>query len=478
MGSPGRTKIIATLGPASETPEVLRGMLAAGADVVRLNFAHGAPDDHLRRLVAARQAAETLGVGLAVLQDLPGAKLRVGTLPGGSLTLETGDDAVLSPASQPSDGAIPVAYPRLADDVRPGHRIYLQDGDIALVVRSVAAPVVRCRVESGGVLRQRAGVNLPDARLSAAAVTEHDLRYAEWGAAQGVDFLGLSFVESAEDVERARALLAARGRTAALIAKIERRRALERIDDIVAAADGVMIARGDLAVETSIEDVPIVQKSIIGLCNRLGKPVITATQMLESMLGRPRPTRAEAADVANAVFDGTDALMLSGETAIGAHPVKAIATMAAIAERAEAALPYDLLLRERGRERAAETGEAIALAACQAAEAIGAAAIIASTDSGSTARRVSRYRPRRPIVAVTHTPATWRRLALVWGVRAVLVEPVANLDALVERGVRAAVDAGVAKIGELVVVTAGFPVGRPGTTNFLKVVRIGSEQAQ
>ncbi|HET8679721.1 MAG TPA: pyruvate kinase, partial [bacterium] len=215
---------------------------------------------------------------------------------------------------------------------------------------------------------------------------------------------------------------------------------------------------------------------IIGLCNRMGKPVITATQMLESMVGHPRPTRAEAADVANAVFDGTDALMLSAETAIGAHPVQAVATMAAIAERAEAALPYDLLLRERARERATETAEAIALAACQAAESIGAAAIVASTDSGSTARRVSRYRPRRPIVAVTHTAATLRRLALVWGVRPVLVEPVADLDALVERGVRAAVDTGAAKPGELVVVTAGFPIGRPGTTNFLKVVRIGTEQ--
>ncbi|MGH2374993.1 MAG: pyruvate kinase [bacterium] len=476
MTSPRRTKIIITLGPASEAADVLRGAFVAGADVVRLNFAHGTPDDHLRRLQTARRAATELDVPLAVLQDLPGAKLRVGPLPGGTVTLETGRDVVLSPADHATDGAIPIAYPQLVDDVRPGHRIYLQDGDIALTVRSVGAAQVRCLVESGGVLRQHAGVNLPGIRLSAATVIEHDLHHAEWGIAHGVDFLGLSFVESAADIARARELLVARGGTAALIAKIERRRALEHMDEIVAAADGIMIARGDLAVETSIEEVPIVQKSIIGLCNRLGKPVITATQMLESMVSHPRPTRAEAADVANAVFDGTDALMLSGETAIGAHPVQAVATMAAIAERAEAALPYDLLLRERARERATETAEAIALAACQAAESIGAAAIVASTDSGSTARRVSRYRPRRPIVAVTHTAATLRRLALVWGVRPVLVEPVANLDALVDRGVRAAVDTGAARAGELVVVTAGFPIGRPGTTNFLKVVRIGAEQ--
>lgn len=470
-----RTKVIATLGPASDAPDTLRGVLGAGADVVRLNFAHGTPDDHLRRLRAARQAAEQVGMPLAVLQDLPGAKLRVGPLPDGSLTLEPGRDVVLSTGAGTADGVIPVAYPHLTDDVRPGDRIYLQDGEIALSVRGVEATAVRCRVESGGVLRQHAGVNLPGVRLSAAALTEQDLRHAEWGIAHGVDFIGLSFVESAADIEQARSLLASRGGTAGLIAKIERRRALDRIDEVAAAADGVMIARGDLAVETSIEEVPIVQKHIIALCNRLGKPVITATQMLESMVEHPRPTRAEAADVANAVFDGTDALMLSGETAIGAYPVEAVATMAAIAVRAEAALPYDLLLRQRGQERAAETGQAIALAACQAAEALGAAAIVASTDSGSTARRVSRYRPRRPIIAVTHTPATWRRLALIWGVRPVLVEPVANLDALVDRGVRAAVDAGAARRGDLVVVTAGFPVGRPGTTNFLKVVQIGSE---
>ncbi|MGH2403321.1 MAG: pyruvate kinase [bacterium] len=478
MGSPRRTKIIATLGPASEASETFRGLLAAGVDIVRLNFAHGTPDDHLRRLRTARRAAEETGAPLAVLQDLPGAKLRVGTLPGGSVTVNTGGEVVLSSGPEALDGAIPIAYPNLADDVRPGHRIYLQDGAIVLTVRSVAPPLVRCSVESGGVLRQRAGVNLPGARLSAAGLTDEDLRHVEWGISHGVDFIGLSFVESAGDVERARALLASRGARSGLIAKIERRGALERIDDIAGAADGVMIARGDLAVETSIEEVPIVQKSIIGLCNRLGKPVITATQMLESMITHPRPTRAEAADVANAVFDGTDALMLSGETAIGAHPVRAVGTMAAIAVRAEAALPYDLLLRERGRERAAETGQAIALAACQAAEAIGAAAIVASTDSGSTARRVSRYRPRRPIVAVTHNAATWRRLALVWGVRPVLVDPVADLDALVERGVSAAVDVGVARAGDLVVVTAGFPIGRPGTTNFLKVVQVGSEQPQ
>jgi pyruvate kinase len=472
-----RTKIVATLGPSSESPEILRGILAAGADVVRLNFSHGTPDDHERRLEAARRLGADLDRPLGVLVDLPGAKIRIGSLPGGAVTLRRGAEVVLQPGSGPaSDGIIPVAYPRLIEDVTPGQRVFLQDGDLELVVRTVSVTGLLCTVESGGRLRQHAGVTLPGVRLSVPVFTDDDRRYLEWALAHDVDFIGLSFVEGAEDVEHARKLVAARGGKAKLVAKIERRRALDHIDELVAAADGIMVARGDLAVETSIEEVPVVQKQIIALCNAAGTPVITATQMLESMITNPRPTRAEAADVANAVFDGTDALMLSAETAIGAHPVQAVTSMAAIAARAEAGLPYDLLLRERRRQRATETAEAIALAACEAAEAVGAAAIVASTDSGSTARRVSRFRPRRPIVAVTHTPATYRQLALVWGVRPILVDPPSDLDALVARGVRAALDLGVAAPGSLVVVTAGFPIGRPGTTNFLKVVKIDNEE--
>jgi pyruvate kinase len=474
MLTPSRTKIVVTLGPASASPEVIRGMLEGGASVVRLNFSHGTPDDHLRRLETAREAARALGLPLAVLQDLPGPKLRIGPLPDAAITLREGQEVLLAANGRAHGGqVIPLAYAHLADDVRPGHRIYLQDGDLALVVRAVEASCVRCTVETGGLLRQHAGVNVPGVRLSGIpAMTDDDLRALEWGLAHDVDFIGLSFVEAAEDLERARRLVAARGGRARLVAKIERRRALDRIEEIVAAADAVMVARGDLAVETAIEEVPVVQKTIIALCNRLGKPVITATQMLESMITHPRPTRAEAADVANAVFDGTDALMLSGETALGAHPVAAVTTMATIARRAEAALPYDLMLRERRRERAGQTSEAIALAACEAAEAVGAAAIVAATESGTTALRVSRYRPRRPIVAVTHNPTTWRMLALAWGVRPALVEPVRDLDELVARGVRAAVELGVAGPGDQVVVTAGFPLGRSGTTNFLKVVQV------
>jgi pyruvate kinase len=476
-----RTKIVATLGPASQTAEILDRMLAAGVDVVRLNFSHGTPQEHLRRLETARHAADARGVSLAVLQDLPGPKLRVGPLPGGSLVLEEGKEAVLtswdaaggSEVAPPGAGTlVPVAYRHLTDDLRAGDRIYLQDGELALAVRRVAPPYVWCTVESGGRLRQGAGMNIPGVGLSVSAVTDEDLRCLEWGIAHDVDYVGLSFVESAGDVERLRRAAADRGGACRVVAKIERRGAVDRIEEIAAAADAVMVARGDLAVETSIEEVPLVQKHIVGLCNRLGKPVITATQMLESMVERPRPTRAEATDVANAVFDGTDALMLSGETAIGAHPVAAVATMSAIATRAEAALPYELLLSQASRARTEDPGEAIALAACEAAEAIGAAAIVAATDSGSTARRVSRLRPRRHIVAVTHTRSTWRALSLVWGVRPVLVEPQDEIDGLVSRGVRAAVELGVARPGDRVVVTAGVPIGRPGTTNMLRVIRV------
>ncbi len=472
MSTLRRTKIVATLGPGSQSPEIIRGMVASGVNVVRLNFSHGTPDEHALRLESARRAADEIGVPLGALVDLPGAKIRVGDLPGGAVDLSAGDEVVLSAGTAADGDTIPVDYPRLADDVRPGQHIFMQDGELDLVVRDVAAGRVNCVVEFGGRLRQHAGVNLPGARLSMPAVTEDDLLALEWGISHGVDFAGLSFIESADDIEQVRRWIAGRGGAIRLVAKIERRRALDRIEEIVAAADGVMIARGDLAVETSIEEVPVVQKTIISLCNRHGKPVITATQMLESMVVRPRPTRAEAADVANAVFDGTDALMLSGETAIGRHPVESVSIMAAIAARAEEALPYELLLSRHARDRTGETGEAIALAACQAAEAIGAAAIVAATESGSTARRVSRLRPRRPIVAVTSTPATLRQLSLTWGVRPVLVDRINDIDALVARGVRAAVELGAARPGDQVVVTAGVPIGQPGTTNFLKVVKV------
>jgi pyruvate kinase len=467
-----RTKIVATLGPASDSPDVMGRLFDAGVDVVRLNLSHGTLDEHHRRLETARRVASDRGLPVGVLADLPGPKLRVGNLPDGQMTLQEGQEVVLATGQTVLPGVIPVVYPSLIHDVAPGDRIFMQDGEIALTVIDGEASGLRCVVESGGVLRERTGVNLPGVWLSVPAVTDSDLRLLAWASTHGIEFVGLSFVESAAEVEQARQVVARSGGACSLVAKIERQRALDRLDAIVAAADAVMVARGDLAVETAIDEVPIVQKSIIALCNRLGRPVITATQMLESMITRARPTRAEAADVANAVLDGTDALMLSGETAIGAHPVEAVATMAAIAARADAARPYQATFAVRSREIGPDTSEAIALAACEAAEAIDAAAIVAATESGSTARRVSRLRPRRPIVAITSSAHTWRQLSVVWGVRPVLIEPAGDVDALVAQGVRAARALGVARPGDQVVVTAGIPIGQPGTTNFLKVIRI------
>ncbi len=476
MGTYRRTKIVATIGPASQDSAALRGVIGAGADVLRLNLSHGTLEEHSRRLEAIRQVAQESPRPVAVLADLPGPKLRIGPLPGGALQLEQGDEVRLvegddSPPPEVT-GTISVAYPGLADDVRPGDRISLQDGEIGLSVLQAIPGLVRCAVEAGGLLRERVGLNVPGVRLGLPALTDYDLRCLEWGVAGGVDYIGLSFVEGPDEILSVRERIRSLEGTAGIVAKIERRRALDRIEEIVRAADAVMVARGDLAVETSIEEVPVVQKRIIGLCNAHGRPVVTATQMLESMVSRPRPTRAEAADVANAVFDGTDALMLSAETAIGSYPVAAVATMASVASAADAALPYDHLLDARGREQTDEVSGAIALAACEAAEAIGAAAIVAATESGSTARRVSRLRPRRPVVAVTPNPVTWRQLALVWGVRAVLTDQVEDLEELIDGGGRAAVALGDAAVGDLVVVTAGVPIMQPGTTNFLKVVRV------
>ncbi|MDQ7829601.1 MAG: pyruvate kinase [Armatimonadota bacterium] len=473
-----QTKIVATLGPACTAPDVLRALLEAGLDVARLNFSYGTPDDHLRALEALCAAEAETGRRVAVLQDLPGPKLRTGRLPCGSLLLRPGDVVRLAATPQASgDGVIPVHYPALSQDVRPGHRIYLQDGEIVLEVVAVEAATVAGRVVHGGTLRQHAGINLPGVPLSVPTVTEEDFRHLDLGLAQRVDYVALSFVEGPEDLHRVRAYIDRRGGGARLVAKIERRRALERIDEIIEAADAVMVARGDLAVETAPEEVPVLQKRLIAACHRRGRPVITATQMLESMIVHPRPTRAEATDVANAVFDGTDALMLSGETAIGAYPVEAVRTMARIAEHAEGAVPPEVVQRWREQAlrdglAARDTAEAIALAAVQAAEALGAAAIVAATTSGSTALRVARFRPRRPILGVTTVEATLRRLRLVWGVHPVLVPEIPDLDALVAAAVEAAKREGFVRRGDDIVVTAGYPMGRPGTTNLLKVVRV------
>lgn len=468
-----RTKIVCTIGPATATPEAVEKLIRAGMDVARLNFAHGNYTEHGRYIRMLRQAARASGNRLAILQDLPGPKDRTGRLKQGSVRIREGTELVLTTRRVVGDERrISVGLESLARDVEPGNTIYLNDGAIRLQVIGTDGVDIRCRVMVGGELGENKGINVPGVTLSTPSVTRKDLEHLRFGIHQGVDLVALSFVREAGEIHRVREVLRRQGGKQLLIAKIEKSEALKNIDSILDAADGVMVARGDLGVEIDIERVPLVQKEIIRKCNCLGKPVIVATQMLESMVNSPRPTRAEVTDVANAIFDGADAVMLSQETAIGRYPFEAVSTMSKIAMETEIVLPYDDILEARGRDQIPETDDAISYAACHIADQIGAAAVVAFTTSGSTARRVSRYRPKAPVIAITSSEVVCRQLALSWGVRAFVVPEAGNLGELFSRGASVARRSGVAKKGDAVVITGGVPVGVPGSTNLVKVARV------
>lgn len=462
------TKIVCTIGPASEQVDIIKGMIRAGMNVARFNFSHGSHSEHGQRMAAVRQAAAELGIRVALMLDTKGPEVRLGEIQAGT-TLEDGAEIILTTEAITGDARrLPVNYAGLPGDVKPGQLILLDDGAIELEVLDTAGNEVRCRVRHGDVISSRKGVNIPGVEISLPNPTEQDIKDIEFGLQQGIDFLALSFVRSAADVLAVRRELEKRGARVAIIAKIENNDGVNNLEEILQVADGVMVARGDMGVEIPAEEVPLVQKRIIAACNRVGKPVITATQMLESMVHNPRPTRAEASDVANAIFDGTDAVMLSGETAMGHFPVETVATMARIARRAEKGLPYgDLLIKGRAIERTAT--EAISHASCTIAYELGAAAIITPTASGSTARQVAKYRPQAPILAASPDEKVLNQLCLVWGVEPLLVEPSAGTDEMVNAAVAAAIFSGQVKQGDLVVITAGVPAGVPGTTNLLKV---------
>jgi pyruvate kinase len=464
-----RTKIICTIGPATESPEVLGGLVRAGLSVARVNFGHGDHKEHAAAVAALRKVAKREGRPVAVMGDLQGPKLRVGQLPGGRLRLVQGEMVDLVEGPGPgSEGEIPVPHPGVLPGLRQGQRVLLDDGALELIVREKQGQGgVRCEVVAGGELRPRKGINVPGADLCYGSITDKDRRDVQFAVENGFDFLALSYVCRAEDVEDLRHLLAEHGAEVPIVAKIEKPEALSAFDAILRAADGVMVARGDLGIETPAEEVPFHQKRIIRACNRAAKPVITATQMLQSMIDNPRPTRAEASDVANAILDGTDGVMLSGETAVGAYPVVATETMAKICANAEAHLPQRSPdhTEEQGHE---EVTWAISSAAVDIAAEVGAKAIITATMSGTTARMVARRRPRVPVVAVTPSPTTLCRLALVWGVEPVRVEPFDNTDDMVVLMLQAARQKGVVGSGDQVVLTAGIPFGQ-GQTNLLKV---------
>ncbi len=459
------TKIVATIGPASSSPDVIRQLMLAGMNVARLNFSHGTHAQHAKTVGSIRGIAEELGRPVAILGDLQGPRIRIGHLEE-ARPLKEGDTLVLAPEDVAREGEIPITYADLATDVRMGGTVLVDDGLIALRVTGVDAPRVTVQVRYGGLLKSNKGMNLPGIDVSAPSLTEKDREDIPFAIEQELDYLALSFVRRPEDITELKALLP---KGMLVVAKIEKDSALTRIEGILREADAVMVARGDLGVELPFEEVPLAQKRIIGLAARYGRPVITATQMLESMVQHPRPTRAEASDVANAILDGTDAVMLSAETAAGLHPVLAVQAMRRIATAAERAP----VARGQGIDRleagTATVEETIASASVTAVRLVGASTVVVFTKSGFSARVVAARRPNVRIVVLTDNPATYRQLALVWGVVSFLVPHCDTYDEMDEMARRLLVQHGLAKPGDRIVVTAGVPFDVPGTTNQLKV---------
>ena len=473
---PNRTKIVCTVGPASEDPEVLEAMLDAGMDLVRLNFSHADHDWHRATLEKVRELERRRGTFIGVIADLQGPRIRVGRIEGGKTVLRSGDTVTLTIRPVVGSGSlIPTDYTALTRDVKPGDRILLDDGLLELQVQQVAGDDVVCRVVVGGELREHSGMNLPGVKISVPSLTDKDREDLAFALEHGVDFVALSFVRSADEVVELKDIIRDFGAQTHVIAKLEKPEALEDLDRIVRAADAVMVARGDLGVELPPETVPLAQKRIIACCMTHRKPVITATQMLDSMRERPRPTRAEVTDVANAILDGTDAVMLSGETAIGRYPVEAVSMMARIAyetEKYQAGLPH-LATEVASDVEQLVVADAVARSAAETAENLRARLIVAFTQSGWTARLISKCRAAIPVVAATPDARTARRCSLYWGVTALLVEPAGSTDEMLRAVEQLCREQGLAEVGDTIVVTAGTPAGRPGTTNMMKIEKVG-----
>ncbi len=471
---PRRTKIVATLGPAADSPEKIRQLVVAGVDAIRLNFSHSDSAAHAAKAEAVRQIAHETGRPVCLLQDLQGPKIRVGTFraPEG-VRLVKGEIFRLTVDDAPGDAVrVGLTYPDLVKGVAVGQRLLLKDGRLELLITSVDSSGITTEVVTGGLLTDHAGINAPAVDLSIPAMTPKDIEDLEAGARISVDWVALSFVRSREDLKLARKHLARVGSRAKLMAKIEKPAAVFHFGEILAEADGIMVARGDLGVEMRPEDVPIVQKRLIRAAIEAGKPVVTATQMLESMVGSPTPTRAEASDVANAIFDGTDAVMLSNETAVGQYPLEAVQMMDRIASEVEASPDYQERLSLTHIHEEPETSDAVAHSACRIAEILKARAVACFTASGSTVWRIARYRPRAAVVALTPDAVVARQLALGWGILAICTPDPTDLDHLADEAVARLKGAGMAATGDRIVITAGVPLGKPGTTNLLRVEKV------
>ncbi|MBW6454364.1 MAG: pyruvate kinase [Trueperaceae bacterium] len=468
-----RTKIVATLGPASSSPERIRELIEAGVDVFRVNFSHGTADVHRTNVQRVREVACELGSNTGVLQDLQGPKIRVGKFADGKVTLTPGEPFALTcDDDSPGDGTrVGVTYKGLCRDVKPGDALLLDDGRLALRVDSIERETIRAQVTLGGVLSDNKGINIPDADLSIPALTDKDVDDLRLGAEIGVDWVAMSFVRSRDDLLLARHYLAREGSSAKLMAKVEKPGAVERFPEILREVDGIMVARGDLGVEMPPEQVPQIQKRLIRACLEAGKPVVTATQMLESMIHSPTPTRAEASDVANAIYDGTDAVMLSAETAIGDYPVEAVRMMARIARTVEADERYITDMHEHVPVPDDTTADAVSMGVANMAHTLRAQLIVSFTSSGSTAIRVSRNRPSAPILAITPSSVALRQLSVVWGVLPYLSDDISNTDEMVQVATAAIRDRGLLEPGGRFVITAGVPFGMRGTTNMIRVER-------
>lgn len=473
-----KTKIVCTLGPATEDDAILRAMIQAGMNVARLNFSHGTYEGHAQNIRRIRALSAELHTPVGIMLDTKGPEIRLKTFRDHRVTLQKGQLFTLCTGDVEGDAEhVSITYADLPADVQPGTTILIDDGLVGLTVEAVSKTEIQCCVNNGGVISDRKGINVPDANLSMPFISRKDREDILFGIQENVDFIAASFTRTEEDILAIRKLLTGNGgKGISIIAKIENMQGVQNIDSILAVSDGVMVARGDLGVEIPLEQIPIIQKMIIRKAYSRGKQIITATQMLDSMIKNPRPTRAEATDVANAIYDGTGAIMLSGETAAGLYPVEAVRTMARIAQVAEASIDYVQRFRDSVPRPSANITNAISHACCTSAQDLNATAIVTVTKTGFTAKMLSRFRPGCPIIACAPVERVVRQLCLSWGITPLLIEEVTDTDELFERAVDAGIDAGLLHKDDLIVMTAGVPLGISGTTNLMRVHVVGSHQ--